>query len=342
MFHKTSLKLSALYLGIIMVISFSFSLNLYHLLTQEIDRGFRRQTALVDNLPRFDGFTNVRDQFISQRQSEYKSAHDHIVSRLILTNLLILISGGFLSYYLARRTLMPIEESHNAQSRFTADASHELRTPLAVMTTENEVTLMKKNITLIQAKNQIKSNLEELQKLTALTDGLLKLSQLKNDSIGTEKISLEHVVDQTLLRVLSFAESKNILVNTNIKSNLLVTGDETSLIEAFVTIVDNAIKYSHQKSEIKITAITDKKYVTVKITDQGIGISNLDQEHIFERFYRADQARNKQNVGGYGLGLAIAKNIIELHGGSINVVSTPKKGSTFNVRLPHYLKSKTI
>jgi len=159
MFHKTSTKLASLYLAIMMAISLFFSLNVYQLSMQEFDRGIRRPGPSLDQSINqyFPG--NIQDRFRENREQQYEDARAHIINRLLLINLVILVGGGFLSYYLALRTLKPIEEANEAQSRFTADASHELRTPITVIRSENEVTLMNPKLTLAQAKAQLKSNI---------------------------------------------------------------------------------------------------------------------------------------------------------------------------------------
>ena len=113
-----------------------------------------------------------------------------------------------------------------------------------------------------------------------------------------------------------------------------MSGDHLSLREALVTILDNAVKYSLDKSEVNVTAAKKQGNVEIKIADHGIGIKAADQPYIFDRFYRADTARSKHHADGYGLGLAIAKNIVEMHGGRITVSSRPGKGSVFTVALP--------
>jgi signal transduction histidine kinase len=106
------------------------------------------------------------------------------------------------------------------------------------------------------------------------------------------------------------------------------------MIDLFVIILDNAVKYSQEKSTITINTKKTEKIVTVSIKDQGIGIGKEDLEHVFDRFYRSDKARSKNDINGYGLGLSIAKEIVNLHKGSINIESKIKKGTTINISLP--------
>ncbi len=332
MFHQTSLRLTGLYLGIIMAISIFFSVALYNLSMHEVDRGFDRQTEVVQRV--FGSGPFRQQSYIQQREDIYNDIRGHVVAQLIFINLLILVGAGFLSYYLARRTLKPIEEAHQAQSRFTADASHELRTPITAMRTEIEVTLSDPKLKLDDAKQQLQSNLEELDKLTALSEGLLRLAQLEAADLPKEPVLVSALVQATVDRILPLAEKKHILVSQTVPENLQVVGDATGLTEALVTVVENAVKYSPKKSEVTVVAKAGRGDVIITVTDKGPGISQEELPHIFERFYRADSSRTKGKTNGYGLGLAIAQNIVQLHGGSITAVSTVGKGTTITISLP--------
>ncbi len=336
MFHKTITKLTALYLAIIMVVSLFFSANIYRLSVQEFDRDVRRQREVIDRAPDFTGPVRPPlDRLIPLRETLASEAKAHILANLLVTNLAILVVGGFLSFYLARRTLRPIEEAHEALERFTADASHELRTPITAMKTETEVALMNPQLSLKQAKAQLRSILEELGKLTTLSDGLLRLARMKNADLPQDNLPLKDVLTVAVDRVSPLAQQKHITVRVPKTITGNYRGDKDSLVEALVIILENAIKYSAEKKAINITSSTDQHVVTLAIKDQGIGIKASELPHIFERFYRADSSRHKQgSADGYGLGLAIAKSIVDLHDGSISAKSMLGQGTTVTVQLP--------
>ncbi len=332
MFHKASLKLAAFYLAIIMVISLFFSISLYNVSIQEFNRQYDRQTSL---LQRFQNFpADFQQRFYNERQREYDEACDRLLRQLLLINLLILLGGGILSYYLASRTLRPIEEAHEAQSQFTADASHELRTPIAAMQSEIEVALMNPKMTLSDAKKLLHSNLEELGKLTTLSEGLLRLARMESHELELVAVEVDDIIIKALRQVSKAAEKKHIAIKVSGTKGLVVLGDEPSLTEVIVILLDNAIKYSPDKSPITITTAKDQTKVTITVSDKGIGIHKNEQKRVFERFYRADAARTKATTGGYGLGLAIAKNIVTMHQGEISVKSEANKGARFSVRIP--------
>jgi signal transduction histidine kinase len=263
----------------------------------------------------------------------YEYARSLIIGRLVFINMSILVLGGGLSYFLAIRTLKPIDDAREAQNRFTADASHELRTPITAMKSETEVALMNPKLTLAEARDQLQSNIEELDKLTALSDGLLRLARAEQSELPRSLVSVAGMLSTAASRLEHKATAKNISVKIEAPKELNVEANRPSLTEAIVVLLDNAIKYSPEKSEVILSAKKTPKRVIISVVDKGIGIKPNEQARIFERFYRSDSARSRTDAGGYGLGLSIAKNIVEQNQGTISVSSKPNKGSTFRICL---------
>ena len=220
-----------------------------------------------------------------------------------------------------------------AQTRFASDASHELRTPLAAIQAENEVALRKSNLTLARAKELLQSNLEEANKLRLLAEGLLQLTRTEHTTVHRAAIALSDISTNAINRIIPAAQAKDITV-TDVVENFQVRGDEGLLTQAVVILLDNAVKYSPEHTTIHISAVTEGKWAIIQVRDEGPGIADADQAHVFERFYRADASRSSQHTTGYGLGLSIAHKIIELHDGHISVASTPGHGATFTLKLP--------
>lgn len=314
-----------------MLICLSFSFVVYKLSIDEFDNGFRRQNAAIMLIPEILDMPGTRRELIEARKRSFATARKSVIAKLVAVNAIVLITGGFASYNLARWSLRPIKDSLEALDRFTSDASHELRTPISAMKTEIEVALMNENLKLAETKHVLKSNLEELDKLTNLTEGMLQLARLNKNYLVKAERNLESLIQSAVATIKFQADKKSIRLDINVPKNIEILADEIMFVQAISIILDNAIKYSSTKTVVMVTAKTKKKQVFIKIIDQGMGIAKTDQAKIFDRFFRSDKARNKQDSSGYGLGLAIAKSIIELHNGTIKLDSTLGKGTTFIV-----------
>ncbi len=330
MFKSATLKLTVFYMLIIVAISLLFSVNLYHLSYRELERGLQRQARDIGRAPRFRALLGEEPINVSEQLKEGRS---RILVRLMFANLGVILLGGVGSYYLARRTLEPIEESVERQNRFTADASHELRTPLAAMKSEIEVALRDSKLSKKQAKELLESNLEEVDKLEKLTAGLLSLAQ-GNGRLKIDSFDVKALVSSARKVMTKTAKQKKIRIIDKTKS-IKVSGNKAAITQVISIVLENAIKYSPPGSAVEITSTPRRQFASVQISDHGSGIDKKDQPFIFDRFYQADTSRHKQeNGGGYGLGLSIARHIIEEQGGQISVTSTNGKGSTFKIEIP--------
>lgn len=338
-FKSATVRMTAWYTLIIMVISLFFSVVLYRGATRELDRAQNRETSYFDDAPIFIPFN--LNEFNNFRTQQIHNAKRNVARNLVYFNVIILLAGGGASYFLALKTLKPIEDALEAQNRFTADASHELRTPLASMKTEIEVALRDKNLNTEEAKKILQSSLEEVGKLEKLSSGLLKLAQNgdKLDEKTFQKVSLKKVIEEAQYKMKKPAELKHIVLESK-GINADILGDEWSLVEVISILVDNAIKFSKEQSRIIITSGVEGKFATISVQDFGAGIDKKHIPHLFGRFYRADTSRTKTSEGGYGLGLSIAKKIIDAHHGKISVMSEVGKGSTFVVKIPLFVAEK--
>jgi signal transduction histidine kinase len=331
MFTSATFRLTASYLGILMAISIIFSIVLYNVSAHELHNDLRRQLPYFQQFQPDDGFGQGFQGFENQQETD---ALHRLQIQLILVNLIILVAAGGASYWLARRSLKPIEEALDAQSRFTADASHELRTPLTAMKSEIEVALRDPKLTPKDTKELLASNLEEIGKLEALSNGLLRLAQHDNhDSETFVAVSLAKVSTDAIERVKGALKRNTVKIFNEVEPTM-VWGDRQHLTEVVAILLDNAIKYSPAKSSVRLTSRFDGNFAYLEVHDKGQGISAEDLPHIFDRFYRADTSRSKDKTSGYGLGLSIAKKIVELHGGAIEATSELGKGSVFTLKLP--------
>jgi heavy metal sensor kinase len=232
-------------------------------------------------------------------------------------------------------TLDNLERAFNEQKRFISDASHELRTPTAVVKSHCEIYLRRER-DVEEYKKALHVIHETAKKMEELIEKLLILSRLerKQTPMKKENLNLNEILVKTTSLLSSVAETRRIKINLNSgNSPLYVTGDRMHISEVLTNILDNAIKYSNSGTDIDVSVKAEKGEAVVKVTDRGIGISAEEIPNIFKRFYRGNSARAK-NREGSGLGLSIAKEIVEAHGGTITVHSTPGKGSTFFISFP--------
>ncbi len=333
MFYKARLKLTAWYLLIIMLISIAFSVAIYQVLTQELSRVERIQRLRLER--RLPSEVQPRSRVIPSIDPEViEETKNRLRAILILTNIGILIASAGAGYFLAGRTLRPIKEMVDEQSRFVTDASHELRTPLTSLKSEIEVNLRDKNLGLADAKKLLESNLEEVNNLQYLSDNLIKLTQFSEEfGSNFERFNLAEVVYEAQKKVSNLAKNQKITIKNNVK-NQEILGNKQKLIEMFVIFLDNAIKYSAKGKTVTLSSTKLDNLVQIRIKDQGFGIDDKDIPHLFDRFYRTDKSRTKSEFAGYGLGLSIAKQIIDKHGGSIKVESKVGKSTTFSIQFP--------
>jgi two-component system sensor histidine kinase CiaH len=317
-----------------MFISIIFSVAIYKISYNEIDKGLGKQTITLRGLPQNEFFNQQLQNLENIRANQLEESNNRLSLNLVYFNLLIFVLSSIVSYFWARKTMRPIEEAMIAQNRFTADASHELRTPLTAMKTEIEVSLRDRKLNFASAQKLLVSNLEEVSKLESLSNALLKLARYEEETtIKFTKISLSDVVAEAYEKLEKIAAQKSIKFKNNLP-NIYAWGDRQSLVELMVIFMDNAIKYSPKNALINIDIAQEGNVAITKIRDRGMGIKSSDLPYIFNRFYRADTSRSKEKVDGYGLGLSIAKRIIDLHHGTIKVLSKMGQGTEFTIKFP--------
>lgn len=319
MFQSARFKLAAWYLVIIMLISIVFSMVIYLVINEDYNRLERVQRLRHREAQEINLLPEVRERL-------------QII--LFLVNLGILSISALAGYFLAGRTLRPIKDMVDEQNRFITDASHELRTPLTSLKSEIEVNLRDQNLSLKDAKKLLESNLEDVNSLQYLSDNLIKITQYqKSKGVNFEEISLSEVVEEAVKKASNLAKHKNISIINHVK-NSNIEGEKQSLNELFVILLDNAIKYSPKNKKITLSTKALDHLVEIIVKDEGIGIEKEEIPHLFDRFYRVDKSRTKNNTDGYGLGLSIAQQIVQKHLGSIKVESEIGKGSVFIITLP--------
>jgi len=337
MFKSARIKLTTAYLLIIMLITLSFSSIVYINVNTFTQRALEQHDRRVEK--RLEEYRRPeRLPPVFQKPFSEETLHQirrNTIYLLMVLNIFVLITSGGIAYWFAGRTLKPIEEMTNKQKQFIADAVHELKTPLTAMKTTLEVNRRAKKLSKTQTQDLIDSIIEDIDSLALLTNNLLKQSKYQNfnTDIYQEQFNLKDAIKMALKKVKSEIDSKNLDVQLESK-DINIKANKSGISEVITILIDNAIKFNKKNGSIRIKCEQGNKYVTLKITDTGIGIDKNDLPHIFDRFYKADSSRTKAEHEGFGLGLSIARNIVKAHKGAISVNSTKNKGSTFIVKLP--------
>jgi signal transduction histidine kinase len=244
-----------------------------------------------------------------------------------------------------------LDQSFHQIRQFSSDASHELKTPLTILKGEVEVTLRKER-PLQEYQQTLKSNLEEINRMSQIVEDLLLLSKADIGEIrlNKEDINLTEILNEIVAQMDMLAKSKRLfLAASDHHQDIHMFGDALRIRELFINLIENGIKYTEEGGSIGIALSKEyeplagnglegpekeqEKIVKIIVSDTGIGIAKEDQERIFNRFFRVDKARSREE-GGSGLGLSICKWIVEAHQGEIRVESELGKGSSFIVKLP--------
>lgn len=229
-----------------------------------------------------------------------------------------------------------LQDSFRKIRQFSGDASHELRTPLTILKGETEVNLRWAKTT-DEFRHALQSNLEEINRMERIIEDLLQLAKSDAGGMPMEIIdlSLSDLILEVYMQGRALAEGRELEVELKLEvdKEIRISGDELRLRQMFLNLIVNAIKYTPDPGQVRICLATADDYAIVRVVDTGVGMPEEKLPHIFDRFYRVDQARNRE-VGGAGLGLSIVKWIVAAHGGSINVESQLGEGSSFTVSLP--------
>jgi signal transduction histidine kinase len=332
MFHKARLKLTVWYVLIILLITGTLSLIAYNRVASVMDVQFDRMQAQInrDIQRRYPGEGRIRPE-----RENLREAKKQVATQLILINVGIGVITAAASYFLSGKTLKPIQTTLDEHKRFISDAAHELRTPITSLKTSIEVSLMDQNSN-TDTQDLLKDNLREVKNLEHLTNSLLHLARQEqaDSKPECEQIQLDQVILDVVKQLSPLAKKKQIELTSSCKPEQIeMEGYKEGIAEMIRIFLDNAIKYTPKKGTVEITAVSHRGRITITINDTGVGIDRPHLAYIFDRFYRVDTARTKKDTGGYGLGLSIAKKIIDQHNGQVKVESKKGEGTRFTVML---------
>ena len=259
-----------------------------------------------------------------------------MVGSFLLVGALALGAFFLISLLLSGLALRPAERAWEQQRRFVADASHELKTPLTVILTNTGILLRHPEQTVAQQRKWVEYIREEAQRMRELVEDLLFLARhdAGRDQAPAQTVDLAELLWSALLPFEPVAFEQGVTLESGIQSGVTVRGRSEELRRLAAILLDNAVKYAGPQGQVRVALARGEKggaCLTVRNTGPAIPPEHL--EHLFERFYRADNSRARSS-GGYGLGLAIAKSIVDSHRGTITVQSREEEGTCFTVRLP--------
>ncbi|MGM7723975.1 sensor histidine kinase [Metabacillus sp. Hm71] len=274
--------------------------------------------------------------YIGQNITDLSELLKGLLTILVISALIFSGIAFSFSRIMARRAMVPIEQAFRRQQEFVADASHELRTPLSVMLSSLDILEMEKQEQNEMAGKMVDNLKDEVKRMTGLVGDLLTLARSDSDDqkITFEDFNLYSVAERTVASFKAHALAKNIKLELNSHEMIKINGNKERLTQLLYILLDNAIKYSQDPGSVSLSIKKEANTVLIAVKDTGIGMDPKELPHIFERFYRVDKARTRQQ-GGHGLGLSIAKWIVELHNGRITVESKLGEGSTFLVKIPY-------
>lgn len=225
-----------------------------------------------------------------------------------------------------------IEKLVEKEKRFTSDAAHELRTPVSVVLAQGEYLL---DIAENEKEKELAQNIvDKAKQMSELVSGLLLIARIdgKKQRINKEKVDLAVLADIAAETMREEAEKKNILLLLNVSENIIIEADEALLLSVLTNLIGNGIKYGRENGYVSVSAFIMGDVTEIIVADNGIGMAEEQLDKIWDRFYRVDDVRNDE-YGSSGLGLAMVKSIVELHGGNISVKSETEKGSEFRITL---------
>ncbi len=258
-----------------------------------------------------------------------------LLTLIIALGCLLLLGAGLGGLFLASRALEPARRAFQRQQRFIADASHELRTPLTLMRADAEVLLLGRRNLSSEDADLLENIITETEQMATLVSSMLTLARLDSTEQHSEQeiIDLNEVALGGIRRITAFANKVGISVIQEQSAEAYIIGDSALLEQAVMILLDNAVKYNQPGGSVFVSTIVRDKQACTTIRDTGIGISAEHLPYLGERFYRVDKARSRA-AGGNGLGLSIARNIAQVHGGTLILNSAPGQGTTATICLP--------
>jgi signal transduction histidine kinase len=261
----------------------------------------------------------------------------------LLIGFLGLIALFFVSLVLANFAIRPVERAWLAQQQFIADASHELKTPLTVILANTGILSAHPDTLVSEHVQWIHNTQDEANRMKGLVENMLELAKgdIPQGKIVFGRVNLSDIIANSLLIFEPVAFEKNVELTSDVVSNLEIHGDEERLRRLAAILLDNAIKYSGTNGSVSVILRQSGSHITLTVRNTGTVIPAKHLAKIFDRFYREDESRRFDDEGSFGLGLAIARQIVTEHGGKIWAESNPQTGTVFTVQFSTTIRRLT-
>jgi two-component system sensor histidine kinase CiaH len=295
------------------------------------------ESVRIRSVPVYDASGTIAGAVQAARgQNQYQKQRAAVLYATLAGAIIGAIVAPLAGLFLARRAMRPIDASFSAQKAFVADASHELRTPLAVLRANAELIERMPDATPSEIRVEAEQMIAEIDEMTRLVNDLLFLARLDEGGpalIRHDEVELSAILEAEEVAHLPRIASAGLTLQLQIDAPVTVMGDPDRLRQVLRILLDNAVAYTPAGGTISVHLSTRGSEALIEVRDTGIGIPEADQSRVFDRFYRADRARARQS-GGSGLGLSIAKTIVEAHHGTISLRSELGQGAQVSIRLP--------
>lgn len=252
--------------------------------------------------------------------------------RTFILVFIILIFVFIGSVILSNIAIKPIKKAWQQQLDFTADASHELRTPIAIIRSNLEIVMDNQGESVKDQEKWLNNIFKETERMSKLVDDLLTLSKAdsKEQELNLREIPLDIIIRDRINSFETLAKNNNTTISNQVEDGLTMLGDDKRIAQLFTILIDNAIKYMNRPGIIAISGKKKGNHVHISVSDNGVGIPEDEVDKLFLRFYRVEKSRAR-NLGGSGLGLPIAKWIVESHKGKISINSTQDIGTNVTI-----------
>lgn len=269
-------------------------------------------------------------------KTDYREQMITIALLMVTLYCCIVALSALLSYLLSAKQFKPIADAMTKQRDLTANASHELKTPLTVISANLSVIKSEPNSTVEDNAHWIDSIDAQISRMQGLIQNMLELSKMESSRLPFEKLDMTDITEGACLSFEPVCFEKGVTLYSSVTRGAYVFGDKASLERLLAILLDNAIKYCSDKGKVGVYLQLDQKKVRILVMNTGESITDEEAQHVFDRFYRTDGARQNEDNKSFGLGLAIAAATVEAHGGTISCHGVDGKGSVFTVLLPAY------